>query len=39
VVNGQSLSGIIPGGAVPEPASLALFAFGGLAVLYRRVRA
>lgn len=39
VVDGQSLTGIIPGGAVPEPASLAMLAFGGLAVLYRRVRA
>jgi len=39
VVNGQSLSGIMPGGAVPEPASFAMLAFGGLAVLRRRVRA
>ncbi len=38
-VNGESLSGIVTGSSVPEPATFAMLAFGGLAVLYRRVRA
>ena len=39
VVNGGSLSGTLPGGSqVPEPATLGMLAFGGLAVLGRKAK-